>query len=113
MDDALIAVVHQSVGLDVAFVQQNLSNGLLQVGSRNIDSFVLCRVSIPNTGQHICYGVSDVHINILLNEVTGFTREDQGVSGECAGPKSSHLPGTSLIFVTNFDYQLALRTPGI
>ena len=74
VDDALVAIVNDGVGLDVALVQQDLSNSLLQVGSRNINSFVLCRVSVPDSGQHICYGIGDLHVNILLLEVTGLTR---------------------------------------
>jgi hypothetical protein len=47
--------------LDVALVQQNLSNALLHVGGGNIDGLVLCavpalrmRVSISATGSVIC-----------------------------------------------------------
>ena len=36
-----------------------------------IHGFVLCRVSVPDSGQHICYGIGDLHVNILLIEVTG------------------------------------------
>ena len=35
---------------------------------------VLCRISVPDAGQHICYGIGDLHVNILLLEVTGSTR---------------------------------------
>ena len=66
VNDALIAVVHQREGLDVALVQQNLRNGLLQVGSGDIHSVVLSRVGVPDTGQHICYGIGDLHVKILL-----------------------------------------------
>ena len=45
-------------------------NSLLQVGSGDVDSFVLCRVSVPDSGQHICYGIGDLHFKILLIEVT-------------------------------------------
>ena len=74
VNDALVAIVDQRVGLDVALLQQDLSNSLLQVGSGNIDSFMLCRVCVTNTSQHICYGIGDLHFYILLLEVTGFTR---------------------------------------
>ena len=65
-DDALVAIILDSVGLDVALVYQDLCNGLLQVRSRNIHSVVLCRIRIPDAGQHICYGIGDLHVKILL-----------------------------------------------
>ena len=66
MNGALIAVVDNVESLDIALVQQDLSNGLLQVGCGDIHGFVLCRVRVPDTGQHICYGIGDLHVNILL-----------------------------------------------
>ena len=84
VNDALVAVVLQREGLDVALIQQNLGNGLLQVGSGDIHGFVLCAVRIADAGQHVCYGIGDLHVYILLIEVTGFTRGDPKVSGECA-----------------------------
>ena len=66
MDHALVAVIDHGVGLDVALVQQNLGNSLLQIGSGDIHGFVLRRVRIPDTGQHICYGIGDLHVYILL-----------------------------------------------
>ena len=66
VDHALVAVIDHGVGLDVALVQQNLGNSLLQIGSGDIHGFVLCRVRIPDTGQHICYGIGDLHVYILL-----------------------------------------------
>ena len=60
------------------------ANGLLQVGSGDIHGFVLCAVRIADAGQHVCYGIGDLHVYILLIEVTGFTRGDPKVSGECA-----------------------------
>ena len=97
VDDALVAIVNDGVGLDVALVQQDLSNSLLQVGSRYIHSVVLSRVGVPDSGQHICYGIGDLHVKILLLEVTGLTRQDVGVSGECDPVISHqiHLPGTN------------------
>ena len=74
VNDALVAIVNQLEGLDVALVQQDLSNSLLQVGSRDIHGFVLRRVRVTDSGQHICYGIGDLHVNILLLEVTGLTR---------------------------------------
>ena len=65
-----IAQILLEEGYIKSFLQQDLSNGLLQVGSGNIHSFVLCRVSVPDTGQHICYGIGDLHFVILLIEVT-------------------------------------------
>ena len=61
MDDALVAVIFYRVGLDIAFVLQNLCHRLLQIRSGHIDSVVLCRVRVPDTGQHICYGIGDLH----------------------------------------------------
>ena len=28
-----------------------------------IHGFVLCRIRIPDAGQHICYGIGDLHVN--------------------------------------------------
>ena len=65
-DDALGAVFDDLIGLDVALVEQDLRDGLLQVGSGHIDALVLCRVCIPDTGQHIGNGISDLHVCFLL-----------------------------------------------
>ena len=53
-------------GIDVC-----LSLGLLQVGSGHVNGFVLGGVRVPDSGQHIRYGIGDLHVVILLIEVTG------------------------------------------
>ena len=65
-DDALGAVLDDFVALDVAFVEQDLCDGLLQVGSGHIDGLVLCRVCIADARQHIGNGISDLHGLFLL-----------------------------------------------
>ena len=65
-DDALGAVLDDFVALDVAFVEQDLRDCLLQVGSRHIDGLVLCRVCIADARQHIGNGISDLHVCFLL-----------------------------------------------
>ena len=66
VDHALFAILFDGIGLDIAFVEQDLRDVLLQVGSGNINGFVLCRIRVPDTGQHICYGIGDLHVIYLL-----------------------------------------------
>ena len=63
-DDALGTVLHDLEGLDVALIQQDLSDALLHVGSRNVDGLVLGVVGVADTGQHIGNRISDVHTNV-------------------------------------------------
>ena len=65
-DDTLGTVFNDLEGLDVAFVEQDLCDCLLQVGSRDIHRLMFCRVCIPDTGQHIGNGISDLHLFFLL-----------------------------------------------
>ena len=65
-DHALLAILFDGIGLDIAFVEKDLRDVLLQVGSGNINGFVLCRIRVPDTGQHICYGIGDLHVIYLL-----------------------------------------------
>jgi len=66
VDHALLAVLLNGVCLDIALVEQDLGNVLLEVGSGDIHSFVLCRVRIPDSGEHICNGIGDLHVIDLL-----------------------------------------------
>ena len=66
MNHALLAVLFDGVGLNVALVEQDLCDVLLQIGSGDIHGVVLCRVSVPDSGQHICYGIGDLHVFDLL-----------------------------------------------
>ena len=60
-DGALSTVVNDLEGLDVALVQQDLSDALLHVGSGNIHGLVLGIVGVADTGEHIGNRISDVH----------------------------------------------------
>ena len=53
-DDALFAVFYDLEGLDIAFVEKNLSDGFFKVGCGNIHSFMLCVVRISDSCEHIC-----------------------------------------------------------
>ena len=68
-DDALGAVLDQLVGLDVAFGQQDLSDGLLHLGSGDVNSVVLGGAGIADTGQHVGDGVGDLHFLSSLLEL--------------------------------------------
>ena len=63
-DNALGTVVDNLEGLNVALIQQDLSDALLHVGSRNVDGLVLGVVGVADTGQHIGNRISDVHTNV-------------------------------------------------
>ena len=71
VDHALGAVVLDGEGLDVALVEQDLRNGLLEVGSGDVDRRVLRVVGIADAGQHVRNGIGDLHVILLLIEVTG------------------------------------------
>ena len=60
-DDALGAVVDELEALDIALVQENLSDALLHVGSGDVDGLMLGAVRVADAGQHIRNGVCDVH----------------------------------------------------
>ena len=60
-DHALSAVVNELEALDLALIQQDLSDGLLHVGSRHIDRIMLGVVRVADTGQHIRNRISDLH----------------------------------------------------
>ena len=60
-DKALGAVVDELEALDIAFVQQDLSDALLHVGSGNIDGLMLGAVRVADAGEHIRNGICDVH----------------------------------------------------
>ena len=109
---------HDTVDVPASNLKKAIAQILLDEGY--INSVVLCRVCVPDSGQHICYGIGDLHVNILLLEVTGFTREDSGVSGECEqGFPCPIFPGRTESFLhfntyyPSLNYQLAFRTPGI
>jgi len=65
-DHALGAVLDDLEGLDIALVQQNLSDALLHVGGRNVNGLMLGVVGVADTGQHISNRISDVHKYFLL-----------------------------------------------
>src|SRR5699024_2625825 len=60
-DDTLGAVVDELEALDIALVQQDLSNALLHVGSRNVDGFMLGVVRVADAGEHIRNRIGDMH----------------------------------------------------
>jgi hypothetical protein len=53
-DDTLLAVLNDLVVLDVTFLEKDLSDGLLKVGCGNVYRFMLCIISVSNSGEHIC-----------------------------------------------------------
>ena len=61
VDRALGTIVNDLIALDVALVQQNLSDALLHVGSRDINGVVLCTVGVADAGQHIRNRIGDMH----------------------------------------------------
>ena len=61
MDHALGTVFHQLESLDITLVQQNLGNGLLHVGSGDVDGVVLGVVRVADAGEHIRNGICNVH----------------------------------------------------
>ena len=70
-DDALGAVVDELEALNIALVQQDLRNGLLHVGSGNVDSGMLGAVRVADAGEHIRNGICDVHDSLPPFRVTG------------------------------------------
>ena len=61
VDRALGTIVNDLIALDVALVQQNLSDALLHVGSGDIHSVMTGTVCVADAGEHIRNGVSDMH----------------------------------------------------
>ena len=59
-DSALGTVGNDLEGLDIALIQQNLSDALLHVGGGNVNVLMLGSVRGADTGQHIGNRVSDV-----------------------------------------------------
>jgi hypothetical protein len=60
-DDALGAVVDELEALDIALVQQDLSNALFHVGSGDVDGLMLGAVRVADAGEHIRNGICDMH----------------------------------------------------
>ena len=61
VDDTLGAVVNNLEVLDVALIQQNLSDTLLHIGGGNINGVVLGTVCVADAGQHIRNRIGDMH----------------------------------------------------
>ena len=62
----LSTVVDNLEVLDVAFVEQYLSDGLLHLRSGYINGLVLCCAGIADASQHIGRRIGDLHGFILL-----------------------------------------------
>ena len=110
VNDALVAVVNQREGLDVALVQQAFFR--LEAGTSTVSCLAelafRIRVSISATGSVICM------LKSSFKKLRALPVEDPEVSGECAPqvePSSQDSP--NLVYIRNSPYQLALRTPGI
>jgi len=65
-DDALGTIVDELEVLDIALIQQDLSDALLHVGGRDVNGLMLGIVGVADTGQHIGNRISDVHTCFLL-----------------------------------------------
>ena len=52
-DGALLTVIHDGKALDVAFVNEDLRDGLLHVGCRDVNGSVLRGIRVPDAGEHI------------------------------------------------------------
>ena len=61
MDLALCAVVHDLEVLDIALVQQDLSDALLHVGSGDVHGVVLGADGVADAGEHIRDWICDMH----------------------------------------------------
>ena len=66
MNNALGTIVNDLIALDIALIQQDLSNALLHVGGGNVNGVVTGTVGVADTGQHIGNRISDVHTCFLL-----------------------------------------------
>ena len=60
-DDSLLTVFDYLKIADISFLLEDVGNCILYSGRRNINSFVLGRVSIADTSEHICYNVCYLH----------------------------------------------------
>ena len=63
-DDALRAVVDELEVFDISFAEQDLSNGLFGIGSRNIDRFVVIRARVANSRQQYLILVPDLSLQV-------------------------------------------------
>ena len=72
-DVALLAVFDDLETLYISFIQQNLSDCFLHVGSRNIDRIMFCIVCISDTCQHVSDRIGDMHaVNLLLAQLCSY-----------------------------------------
>ena len=60
-----LPIIDRRTGLqkttDITLIVQDLSDGLLDFRSRNLNDAMSCHLRIADAGQIICYRVSDVH----------------------------------------------------
>src|SRR5699024_5911431 len=130
VDHTLGAVVHQLESLDVALVQQDLGNGLLHVGSGDVDGVMLGVVRVADTGEHIRNGIGNVHrvippIRLQAGPVSAARYRVSpeptycrwlGTGPRRRGDKTMGKPTGRLahpVRLYHTTYQEAFRTPGI
>ena len=87
VDHALQAVVLHGEALDVALIQQDLSNALLHVGSGDIHGFMLGVVCVADAGQHIRNRIGDMHgLFLLFIELRSMTASAARYHGQWSSP---------------------------
>ena len=74
MNDALSTIVNDLIALDIALIQQDLSNALLHVGGGNINGVVLGAVGVADAGQHIRNRIGDMHNKSSYFRVAALSR---------------------------------------
>ena len=74
VDDTLGSVLHHLEVLDIALIQQNLSDALLHVGGGNINGVVLGVVGVADAGQHIRNRIGDMHNKSSYFRVAALSR---------------------------------------
>ena len=74
MDDTLGSVLHHLEVLDIALIQQDLSDALLHVGGGNINGVVLGVVGVADAGQHIRNRIGDMHNKSSYFRVAALSR---------------------------------------
>ena len=81
VNNALGTIVNDLIALDIALIQQDLSNALLHVGGGNVNGVVTGTVGVADTGEHIRNGIGDMHsVNPPNLELRSFLRFGHEVS---------------------------------
>ena len=87
MDHALQAVVDHLEVLDIALVQQDLSDALLHVGSGDVNGVVLGTVGVADAGEHIRNRIGDMHVKSSYFQSCGLiSRSGSEVSWRMESP---------------------------